>query len=152
MMNIDDMACIYSTQNGFSLIEEKGLLLKEHLDSSYGVHRAQNEFDGKEFKGVKFKYTNGLVNSGHMAPIFMQVPGLTDEEMPTEKSPTGVEIIEVDGMAADGSVNLNSTSVGYVTFIRKGAGCEIEAFKKHRTNTHNLSRTEFRQGVSQKTQ
>ena len=42
MMNIDNMACMYSTQNEFSLIEEKGLLLKEHLDSSYGVHRAQN--------------------------------------------------------------------------------------------------------------
>ena len=129
-MNMDDMGGMYSSQHGFSM-EEKGLVLKDHLNSSYGSHRAQTSFDGKKFSGIKFKFTNGLVDSGHMAPIFMQIPGLSNEEMPPEKSKTGVEIIEVEGMAADGRVNLNSSSVGYVAFIRKETGCEVELFKKY---------------------
>ena len=87
--------------------------------------------DGKDFRGIKFRYTNGLVNSGHMAPIFMQVSELSDEEMPREKSPRGVETIEVKGLVGDGSVNLESTSIGFVAFSRKGAGVEKIMFEEY---------------------
>ena len=36
-MNMDDMGGMYSSQHGFSM-EEKGLVLKDHLNSSYGSH------------------------------------------------------------------------------------------------------------------
>ena len=75
--NADDILCMYSTEQGVVVInKENGLVLKDDvngpLNSSYGVHRVQTKFDGKEFKGIRFRYTTGLISSGHMAPIFMQ--------------------------------------------------------------------------------
>ena len=98
MGNINDMVCMYSTEQDFVVInEEKGVVLKDNvnglLNSSYGMHRAQIKFDWKEFKGIQFRYTTRLISSGHMAPIFMQVPGLSDNEIPPDELPTGVEII-----------------------------------------------------------
>ena len=74
MMNVNGMACIYSTNKALSIInEEKGLVLKDDMNgpmnNSCGVHREENEFDGKEFRGIKVRFTNGLVNSGHVAPV-----------------------------------------------------------------------------------
>ena len=37
-----------------------------------------------------------LVDSGHMTSTFMQVPGLSNEEMPQENSKIGFEVIELN--------------------------------------------------------
>ena len=103
-------------------------------NSSYSVHRPQNEFDRNKFKGVKFRYTNGLLDCGHMAPVWMQVPGCSDEEMPSDKCESGVVVLEIEGLSADGGINLDSKSVGYVVFIRNSAGSagtDTECFKEY---------------------
>ena len=137
--NVDDMVCMYSTEQGFVVTnEEKGLVLKDNvngpLNSSYGVHFVQTKLDGKEFKGIKFRYTTGLISSGHMTPIFMQVSGLVNEEMPPDKLPSGVEIIPIGDLAADGSVGLESTTVGYLALCHKGVGNEPTMFKEYQTS------------------
>ena len=83
---------------------------------SYSIHKAQNKFDGKEFKGVKFRYTNGLLNSDHMAPIWIQVPGLTDKEIPPDKCESGIVVLKIKDLSSDGNVNLDSMSVWCVIF------------------------------------
>ena len=60
MGNIDDMVYMYSTEQYFVVTnKEKGFVLKDNvngpLNSSYGVHRVQTKFDGKEFKAIKFR-------------------------------------------------------------------------------------------------
>ena len=61
----------------------------------------------------------------------MQVPRLSDETMPPEKSPSGVEIIKANVMTPDDSVNLDFRSVGYVAYICKDTGSDTQAFKKY---------------------
>ena len=139
MGNVDDIVCMYFTEQGFVVIKkEKGLVLKynvnEPLNSSYDVHRAQTKFDGKEYKGIKFRSTAGLISSGHRAPIFMQVPGLSDKEMPPDKLPTGVEIITIGGLAAAGSVSLESTTVGYLALCSKRVENKSAMLKWYQTS------------------
>ena len=107
---------MYSTEHGFSIVnKEKGLVRRDGVtglaNCSYGVHQAQNKFDGREFKGIKFRLATRLLNSRHMASIFMQVPGLGDKEMHPDRSLAGVEILKIEGLAADGSVGLESTTL-----------------------------------------
>ena len=68
---------------------EKELVLKDNvhglLNSSYIVRQAQTKVGGKEFKGIRFRYTTELINRVHMATNFMQVLGLSDKEMPPDK-------------------------------------------------------------------
>ena len=52
----------------------------------------------------------------------MQVPGCSDEEMPPDKCESGVVVLEIEGISADGGINLDSKSVGYVVFISNSAG------------------------------
>ena len=58
---------------------------------------------------------------------------LSDEIMPPDKSPTGIEMIPSGGFAADGSVSLESTTVGYVALCCKGVGTESTMFKGYQT-------------------
>ena len=53
--------------------------------------------------------------------------------MPPEKLPTGVEIIPIGGLAADGSVSLGSITVGYLALCRKGVGNKLAMFKGYQT-------------------
>ena len=46
-----------------------------------------------------------------MAPVFVQVPGLSDEDIPPDKCKRGVVVLEVKSLSANGGINLNSTSV-----------------------------------------
>jgi hypothetical protein len=71
------------------------------------------------------RFTNGPVGSIHMAPVFIQVPGLSNKEMPPEKLPSGVEILKVQGMAGDSGINLDSTSYGYRVLSYKCIGIEM---------------------------
>ena len=52
----------------------------------------QGKFDGKEFKGIKVRFTHCPLVSGHMSSVFLQIPGLKDEEIPQEIFPSGVGI------------------------------------------------------------
>ena len=69
-----------------------------------------------------------------MTPIFMQVSGLVNEEMPPDKLPSGVEIIPIGDLAADGSVGLESTTVGYLVLCHKGVRNESTMFKEYQTS------------------
>ena len=59
----------------------------------------------------------------------MQVSGLGDKEISPEKSPTGVKIIKVNGMASHDSVTVDTANVSYLASICSGAGIDIETFK-----------------------
>ena len=65
---------------------------------------------------------------GGLAPAWIQIPGLTEDEMPTSKTPSGIIVIKMRGLSADGSLNADSQSYGYIILIRKGAGNETEMF------------------------
>ena len=101
-MNIDDMADIYSMNRGVSVLNKDmyGLVPEEKvngtIDRSYNAHKEANESSSKKFKGVEWRYTNGLTNGGHIAPIWLQIPGRSAEMSP-EKSTSGV-VIGVEGL------------------------------------------------------
>ena len=50
--------------------------------------------DSKESK----EDTNLLSDSGHMGSIYLQFPGLTEEQMPTDKASGGVIVLKVEGL------------------------------------------------------
>jgi hypothetical protein len=130
---------MYSTKQGFLVVNtEKVLGLKVNvngpLNSSYGVHQTQTKFNGKQFKGIKFRYTTESINSGHMASIFMQVPGLSDEEIPPDKLPRDVKLILIGDLAVDGSVSLTFKTVCYATICHKGVEIKSTIFKGYQTS------------------
>ena len=101
-INIDDMACMYSQEGGFSDDTTCGLVLKESVNGStnrsYSAHREEGESPSKRFKGTKGRFTNLLSDSGHMGAIWLQFPGLTAEQMPPDKVPEGVIVLKVEGL------------------------------------------------------
>ena len=96
----------------------------------FSVEQAE-PIDGKEFKGVKVRFTNGLLDDGNMAPVFLCVPGLSDKKVPPDKVPSGVVVLKAKGLAGDGCVNLDSMSYGYVARSYKGDGIEMVMFQLH---------------------
>ena len=53
-MNLNNMTCMYSTDQQFKTIgREKGLVLKVDGTGLHGTHWKQGKFEGKQFKYVK---------------------------------------------------------------------------------------------------
>ena len=51
--------------------------------------------------------------------------------MPPENLPSRVEVMQVQGLAGNGNVNLDSTRYGFVVFSCKGVGVETAMFHKY---------------------
>ena len=75
------------------------------------------------------RLTNMISAGGGLAQAWVQITGLTEDEMPSAKTPSGIIIIKVRGLSADGALNADSQSYGYIVLIRKGAGIETEMFR-----------------------
>lgn len=107
-INIDDMACscIYSKDCGFSVAvkDMHGLVLEEHVTGrtgrSYHPHKEAEESSSKNFTGVKGRHTYLLTDRGHMGPIWLQIPDLSEEELPYDKIPTGVLLVAFEGLTS----------------------------------------------------
>ena len=101
-MNINDMACVYLTEGGLKNISNRGLVLKSNVTGpikrAYSSHVSASESAQNKFRGVKGRYTNSITDSEHIGPLWLQFPNLSEEELPTATCPTGVRIVEVEGM------------------------------------------------------
>ena len=85
LINIDDMTCVYSTNDGFSFENTSGLTLKSSVSSnkqSYSAHFKAHESAAKRFRGIKGRYANLMVDNSQMGPIWLQFLGLSAEELP----------------------------------------------------------------------
>ena len=86
----------------------------------------------RQFNGIKVRLTNSISAGGGLAPVWVQVLGFTDDEMPPVKTPSGVIVLKVKGLSADGALNIDSKSYGFIVFVRKGVGIETEMFRLHK--------------------
>ena len=95
---------------------EMALVTREAVDNpSYSVHTKGS--DSSQFDGMKIRLTNMISAGGGLAPAWVQVTGLTEDEMPLSKTHSGIIIIKVRGLSADGSLNADSESYGYIVLI-----------------------------------
>ena len=72
-----------------------------------------------------------MADNGQMGPIWLQFPGLSAEELPPDKTPSGVRIIKCQGLTADGFINPHSKSIGFIVLMRQERGVETEMFKQY---------------------
>ena len=75
---------------------------------SYSVHTQGN--NSSQFDGLKIRLTNMITAGGGLAPAWIQIPGLTKDEMPTSKTPSGIIVIKVRGLSVDVALNFDSQS------------------------------------------
>ena len=80
--------------------------------------------------GFVMRLTHTMSASGRMAPVFCQMLHLTERELPKDKCPDGVLIVEFPGLAVGASTDIRNNEVGYVVFARQGAP-ESLIFKKY---------------------
>lgn len=155
LYNTDDMACMWSQENGFQVLsDEKGLVLREAIDDvsnkQYNTYQKAKD-DSQPISGVKGRSTNTFAGDGIICPIFLQIPGFTDEEMSPDLTPGGVIFMEVESLspvsrdcikkhpnytfltlqAQCAAASHSSNSTGYVALIRKGQGNETQMFEEY---------------------
>ena len=65
-----------------------------------------------------------------MAPAWVQFVGFTDEEMPPDKTPSGVITLKAKRPSADSALSVDSQSYGYIVLMREGVGIETEMFRQ----------------------
>ena len=51
-----------------------------------------------------------------MAPAWVQVLGFNDKEMPPAKTPSGVIVLKVKGLSADGALKVDSQNYWYIVW------------------------------------
>ena len=102
IFSTDDMASQYVYEGGENEVEtEKQLVRTESIkhNTSYGVHvLAANSSSGNQLKGIKGRFTTTLCAGGVMAPIFIQFPVFTEEEIPRDTVPEGIIVLKVKGL------------------------------------------------------
>ena len=70
-----------------------------------------------------------MADNDQMGPIWLQFPGLSAEELPPDKTPSGVRIIKCQGLTADGFINPHSKSMGFNVFMHQEKGVKTDMFK-----------------------
>ena len=85
--------------------DTRGLVLEKNVTGragrSYHPHKEEEDSaSSKKFTGVKGRHTNMLFDNGQMSPIWLQFPGLTEEQIPSDKVPFGVLVIEMEALAS----------------------------------------------------
>ena len=134
VINQDDAASIFTNlQGGGGNTNQRETLLVTRdaaNDTSYRPHNTNDE--SKELgNGIKIRITNQIAASGNYSSSFVQILGFTADEIPEDKVPNGLIVLQVRGLSADGGMNPSSTTCGYLVLVRKGAGIETEMFRLH---------------------
>ena len=95
---------------------EMALVMRKAANNrSYSVHTQGN--NSSQFDGLKIRLTNIITAGGGLALVWIQIPGLTKDEMPTSKIPSGIIVIKVRGLSVGGALNVDSQSYGYIILI-----------------------------------
>jgi hypothetical protein len=75
--------------------------------------------NSKLMAGLRVKLTYTFTSTGLMAPVFISVSGLLEEELRTATCPSGMLVVEIDGLTvAGGGVTVGAKLIGHVLFIR----------------------------------
>jgi hypothetical protein len=93
-------------------------------DESYSLRSAyvidKDGAQNRMFSGQRIRLTKTMAGNGRMAPIFATMTGLSSDELPSEKCPSGIYFLEVPGLCVGGS-DLRSEGTGTIAFVRKDA-------------------------------
>ena len=107
-------------------ISDKGMtavVTKEAAsNTSYNCHYQRNATS--DLNGLKVRITNTMAAGGGILPVWAQIIGFTDEEMPPDKIPCGFIILKVPRLSA----SISENSFGYIVLMRKGVGIETAMF------------------------
>lgn len=124
MSNMDDKACEYTGDITKKFDMSHVIVNKSMLHKKYDVHDSRD--NSNNFKGVKARYTSIMSAGGHLGPLFLQILGFTEAEMPNHR----VIAIPVPGLAPNGDINPFVQTVGYLVLVRSGNKAEEEMFEK----------------------
>ena len=149
--NIDDMASMYvPPKKQDERSEDRSVLVdvSSTTNNSYGIH-SSNVNSEPRCNDLKIRLTNSITLGGQYMPVFVQLPGFTENEIPRSKVPNGVVILEVPGLALDGNINPFSNNVGYIALIRGNEkDCETEVFRHYEQKVRQPSLTRIRQNLN----
>eukprot|EP00956_Cyclotella_meneghiniana_P002108 scaffold2388_cov57-Cyclotella_meneghiniana.AAC.4 len=97
------------------------------MNQGYDIHDGRD--NSKALNGLKVRYTNNIYAGGQMGTLFMKILGFSTEELPNAEN--GIMWLEMEGLTpdADGNLNPNSKTVGYVVLILTGQSVETEMFR-----------------------
>ena len=113
-------------------ISDKGLTAvvtkQAALNTSYNCHY-QNKNKVRDLNGLKVRFTNTIAAGGGILPVWAQVIGFTDEEIPPDKVPCGYLIIKVPSLSASISENRHR----FLILAQKGVGTKTAVFAVHET-------------------
>jgi hypothetical protein len=68
-----------------------------------------------------------MMGSGHLAPLWITVYGLSADELSPTECPSGILILEVPGLCIGGGVDPRHKEIGYICFIRSDGPNDVEA-------------------------
>ena len=78
-----------------------------------------------QMNGIRVKLSNTFCMSGVSASIFISVSGLMESELPRDKNPTGMLLLEIPGLTVGGGgVTLGDERVGMILFMRREKGMD----------------------------
>jgi len=134
--NQDDLAVVYSNFKGGGSCqgnpgEKETLLVDKSVanNQSYGVH--SNKYDTSQFDGIKIRMTNAMGAGGNLASPFAQVLNFSKAEIPVDKVPNWIIVLDTRGLALNGGLNPHSTTSRYLVLARNGASIETKMFHLH---------------------
>mgnify|MGYP004044576965 CR=1 FL=1 len=85
-----------------------------------GTHSYYTDTAGTAKPGVlRVKLCLTTNAMGMVAAIWIVVSGLTEEELPREHCPSGVHVVQIDGLCPEAAKNPGATAVGFVVLTRK---------------------------------
>ena len=74
--------------------------------------------DAENSGGLRLRLTFTFTGSGLMAPPYVCVSGLTDQELPVDACPDGILVKEVPGLCKGGSNDVFAEGSGWLVFLR----------------------------------
>lgn len=110
-----------TTQYVFTGISEQAGGAVGPASGSGSVHGyfVQNGRGNKQ--GLRVRHTVSMSAGGFVAPIFVSVTGLTEEDLPPAMCPDGILIVAVPGLSIGAAVDPRNQHLGYVAFLRSRA-------------------------------
>ena len=73
-------------------------------------------------RGTRIRSSVTITAGAHVAPFFFIVYGLTEKELPLDKTPDGFLPVKIKGLAYGASQDVTNKSYGYVMFVRNQRG------------------------------
>lgn len=105
---------------GTALDSGEEIYVFKPIDDDDGVRSTHTRFTGctDSKRGIRITHTVTITANGSMAPIFLILSGLTEQELSKEQCPSGIVLKKIKGLNYGASVDISNQDEGTIIFMR----------------------------------